>query len=270
MAERHFVKYTFLKVDPAWRRLDEEQRAQRQARVPRRLRGLRRRAPAAGLHARRDPRRRRPDAVDGDRAPRPHPRVPRRARAERAHEVVLAALLVPRHAQGLGVLRRAALRAAPVPRPLPVRLPVREAPRVVRARPGRALARDAGAHQGRQGVPDGRQPHDLLLRARRPGVRRRLRHRRRRRVPGPRAAPAHDRVLGLDRARHAELHLPAHVGRARARRARRRAGAGRAGARRPRLRGMPRPGAGTRTPVGWDPRRGARPPARRRPGDGAS
>jgi chlorite dismutase len=28
MAERHFVKYTFLKVDPAWRRLDPVQRAQ--------------------------------------------------------------------------------------------------------------------------------------------------------------------------------------------------------------------------------------------------
>ena len=28
MNERHFVKYTFLKVDPAWRRLDPEQRAQ--------------------------------------------------------------------------------------------------------------------------------------------------------------------------------------------------------------------------------------------------
>ena len=28
MAERHFVKYTFLKVDPAWRRLDADQRAQ--------------------------------------------------------------------------------------------------------------------------------------------------------------------------------------------------------------------------------------------------
>ena len=27
MRTRHFVKYTFLKVDPAWRRLDEEQRA---------------------------------------------------------------------------------------------------------------------------------------------------------------------------------------------------------------------------------------------------
>jgi chlorite dismutase len=27
MAERHFVKYTFLKVDPAWRRLDAEERA---------------------------------------------------------------------------------------------------------------------------------------------------------------------------------------------------------------------------------------------------
>jgi chlorite dismutase len=27
MPERHFVKYTFLKVDPAWRRLEDEQRA---------------------------------------------------------------------------------------------------------------------------------------------------------------------------------------------------------------------------------------------------
>ena len=27
MAERHFVKYTFLKVDPAWRRLDSDERA---------------------------------------------------------------------------------------------------------------------------------------------------------------------------------------------------------------------------------------------------
>ena len=26
MSQRHFVKYTFLKVDPAWRRLPEEQR----------------------------------------------------------------------------------------------------------------------------------------------------------------------------------------------------------------------------------------------------
>ena len=28
MSERHFVKYSFLKVDPAWRRLDAERRAQ--------------------------------------------------------------------------------------------------------------------------------------------------------------------------------------------------------------------------------------------------
>ena len=28
MPERHFVKYTFLAVDPAWRRRDEDQRAQ--------------------------------------------------------------------------------------------------------------------------------------------------------------------------------------------------------------------------------------------------
>ena len=28
MSARHFVKYTFLKLDPAWRRLDDEQREQ--------------------------------------------------------------------------------------------------------------------------------------------------------------------------------------------------------------------------------------------------
>ena len=28
MSERHFVKYTFLKLDPAWRRLEDERRAQ--------------------------------------------------------------------------------------------------------------------------------------------------------------------------------------------------------------------------------------------------
>src|SRR5580698_5212436 len=28
MTERHFIKYTFLKIDPAWRRLDDEARAQ--------------------------------------------------------------------------------------------------------------------------------------------------------------------------------------------------------------------------------------------------
>src|SRR3954451_6824552 len=28
MPERHFVKYTFLKVDPAWRRLDPDERAE--------------------------------------------------------------------------------------------------------------------------------------------------------------------------------------------------------------------------------------------------
>ena len=42
MPERHFVKYTFLKVDPAWRRLDDEERARDKRGVPRRLRGLRR------------------------------------------------------------------------------------------------------------------------------------------------------------------------------------------------------------------------------------
>ncbi|HTR89795.1 MAG TPA: chlorite dismutase family protein, partial [Solirubrobacteraceae bacterium] len=31
MAARHFVKYTFLKLDPAWRRLDAAQRSQHKA-----------------------------------------------------------------------------------------------------------------------------------------------------------------------------------------------------------------------------------------------
>ena len=35
MTERHFVKYTFLKLDPAWRRLDDERARGAQARVHR-------------------------------------------------------------------------------------------------------------------------------------------------------------------------------------------------------------------------------------------
>src|ERR1044072_9994923 len=33
MPERHFVKYTFLKVDPAWRRLDPDERARHKREV---------------------------------------------------------------------------------------------------------------------------------------------------------------------------------------------------------------------------------------------
>ena len=52
--------------------------------------------------------------------------------------------------------------------------------------------------------PDDRPQHVVLVRPRRPGVRRRLRDRRPRLVPRPRAAPAHDRVVALHAARHAD------------------------------------------------------------------
>ena len=113
MPERHFVKYTFLKVDPAWRRLDAERARRAQARVPRRLRGLRRRAAAARVLAGRHARRRRPDAAHAGDEPRAHPRVPRRARAERADEVVRDPVLVPGADQAVRVLRRVAPRGPP-------------------------------------------------------------------------------------------------------------------------------------------------------------
>ncbi len=52
VSARHFVKYTFLKLDPAWRRLDAERARAGQARADGRVRGLRRRPPAAGVLAR--------------------------------------------------------------------------------------------------------------------------------------------------------------------------------------------------------------------------
>ena len=182
MADRHFVKYTFLKVDP----------------------GL---AAAAGRAARAatsasssPPARTSPTdhllqafSLVGTRGDADLMLSTEAENLDRIHEfhVVLAqsglmkwcdaAVLVPRDAQELGVLRRAAPRRAAVPRQVPVRLPVRQ----VAASGTRCPRTSAGAimqepHRGRQRVPERRQPHDVLLRPRRPGVRRRLRHRRRR------------------------------------------------------------------------------------------
>ena len=222
MPERHFVKYTFLKVDPAWRRLDPDERARAQARGHRRLRGLRLRAPAArvlpGGYARG---RRSPAAHPGDQ-PRADPRVPRRARPERADGLVRDAVLLPRDDQAVRVLRRVPARGPPRALQVPVRLPVRQDARVVRDGPEGALADHAGAHPRGPRVPEHRPQHELLLRARRPGVRGRLRGRRAGGVPRSRAAAAHDRVLVLHQARHADLHLRRDVRRARAERARRR------------------------------------------------
>ena len=149
-----------------------------QARVRRRLRRLRRRSPAAAVLDGRHARRRRSHAAVAGAEPRPHPRVPRRAGAERADEVGLDPPLLPRDDEGVGVLRRVAPGGPPGAREVPVRLPVRQDAGVVRAGRQGALADHAGAHQARQGVSGHRPQHVVLVRPRRPGVRRRLRDRR--------------------------------------------------------------------------------------------
>ena len=68
-------------------------------------------------------------------------------------------------------------------------------------------------------VPGHRPQHVVLVRARRPGVRRRLRGRRPGALPRPRAAAAHDGGLRVHEARHADVHVRVDLGRARALRA---------------------------------------------------
>ena len=89
MPERHFVKYTFLKVDPAWRRLPDEQRAADKREflaacedfaAERLLRAF----STVGTRGDTDLM-----LLSAGDEPGADPRVPRRARAERADEVVL-------------------------------------------------------------------------------------------------------------------------------------------------------------------------------------
>ena len=222
MPVRHFVKYTFLKVDPAWRRLDDERRAADKrefiAACEDFADGHLLRAFSLVGHARR----RRPAAAQPGPEPRADPRVPRRPGPERADEVVHDPVLVPGHDQAVRVLRRVPARGSTRPRQVPVRVSVRQDARLVRAAGRRALADHAGAHQGRPRVPVGRPQHELLVRARRPGVRGRLRDRQPGRLPRSRAAAAHHRVELLHAARHPHLHLHLVLGRARAGGARRR------------------------------------------------
>src|SRR5829696_8622679 len=195
----------------------------RQARVPGRLRGLRGGAAAARVLDRRHARRHRPDAAQPGHEPPADPRVPRRPGAERADEVVLDALLVPGDDEAVGVLGRVAARGPAGARPLPVRVPVRQDARVVRQARRRALEDHAGAHPRRPRVPRHRPQHVVLVRARRPGVRRCVRGRRPGALPRPRAAAPHDRGLRVHQTRHADVHVRVDVGRAGALRPRRHA-----------------------------------------------
>ena len=70
-----------------------------------------------------------------------------------------------------------------------------------------AHADHARAHRDRPPLPADQHQHDLFVRPRRPGVRGLVRVRRAGRVPGPGARAAAQRVECLHSARHAGLHL---------------------------------------------------------------
>ena len=145
-------------------------RALRGSRRARRGAERRRRSPAGSRRRTRTSRRRRPSQYTS---------------ARRARKVIPQGLAVPR------------------------RLPVREAASLVRAPAGGPAARDGRAHPHRRRVPDDPQPHDLLVRDRRPGVHDRLRVRRAGRLHAPDADAARERGVDVHRARHADLRRPA-------------------------------------------------------------
>ena len=106
--------------------------------------------------------------------------------------------------------------------PLRRRLPVREDAAVVRAAARGASARDGRAHRDRRRLPDDPEPHDVLVRDRRPGVHDRLRVRGAVRLHAPDADAARERGEPLHRARHADLRRHGDGDPRRARPARRR------------------------------------------------
>ena len=92
--------------------------------------------------------------------------------------------------------------------PVPRRLPVREGAAVVLPARGGPPAGDARAHADRPRVHDDPQPHDLLVRDRRPGVHDGLRVRRAGRLHAPDGRPCASRR----RSKYTERDTPIFVG----------------------------------------------------------
>ena len=223
MPERHFVKYSFLKVDPAWRRLDDAERAQHKREF------------LAACEDFAGERLLRSFSLIGTRGDADLMLLSQATNLERIHEfhVVLGqsglmkwcetpysylALTKPSEYSD-----ESRLEVRPGHSKYLFVYPFVKTREWYRLAARRALADDAGAHQGRPRVPDDRPQHELLVRARRPGVRRRLRDGRAGHLPRPRPATAHDRGVGLHEARHADLHVRGLLGGARAQRPRRHA-----------------------------------------------
>ena len=95
-------------------------------------------------------------------------------------------------------------RCSPATARLPGRLPVHQVDRLVPPRQGGAPGRDERAHARRPRLPDRPPAAGLLVRARFPGFRRRLRDRRSRRVRRPRPRPALHGEPAVDGQRHAD------------------------------------------------------------------
>ena len=153
---RHFVKYTFLTVDPAWRRLDDERRAEDKREF------------IAACEDFADGHLLRTFSLVGTRGDADLMLLSQAQNLERIHEfhVVLAQsglmkwcsipysfLAMTKPSEYSDESR---LEVRPGQGQVPVRLSVRQDARVVRAARRRALADHAGPHQGRPRVPVGR------------------------------------------------------------------------------------------------------------------
>ena len=118
----------------------------------------------------------------------PDPRAPRAPQPERAAALGRDLALLPGDDQGVRLLRRADRRSsrARARTQVPDRLPDVEEARVVRAARARSgCGSCAATSRSAAATRDDRHQHRLLVRARRPGVRRLLQHRRPGRVPRP-------------------------------------------------------------------------------------
>ena len=207
-----YIAYTFFRVDPAWRRLPIEERTAAKDAFAEVLDDFAPRFDALRTYSTTGVRAETDFFLWKITSPLRRPgRARRCAQRHAARRLARDPVLVPGDDEGLRVHLRA-------PRPqdraegiaVPRRLSVREGAALVRASRERPAARDGRAHPHRaRGVPDDPQPHDLLVRDRRPGVHDGVRMRRAVGLHAPDAAAARLRGLALHRARHADLRRPA-------------------------------------------------------------
>ena len=163
----------------------------------------------------RDPPRSRLLPLADHRALRRPPRARRSPQRDAPGRLADNALLVPGDDEAVGLHRQEAHppgQGHPAGGALPGRLPVREEAAVVLPLLRGASRRDARARgRGRQ-VRHDHEPHDLLLRDRRPGVHAGVRVRGARGLHAPDDDAARDRGVALDRAGHADLRRRTRTG----------------------------------------------------------